>query len=39
MGLMDFAVRTTGFLGNLIGGTLPTLDRNWLDDLRASGGR
>lgn len=37
--LMYYAVRTTDFLGNLIGGTLPTLDQNCLDDLAANGGR
>jgi len=37
--LMYFAVRTTGFLGNLMGGAIPSLDQNCLDDLRANGGR
>ncbi len=36
--LMYYAVRTTDFLSNLLGG-MPTLDQDCLDDLRAAGGR
>lgn len=36
--IMYFAVRTTDFLSNLMGG-LPSLDQNCIDDLRANGGR
>lgn len=36
--LMYYAVRTTDFISNLMGGT-PDLDQNCLDDLLANGGR
>lgn len=36
--LMYYAVRTTDFISNLLGG-MPTLDQNCLDDLAANGGR
>lgn len=36
--IMYFAVRTTDFLSNLMGG-LPDLDQNCIDDLQANGGR
>lgn len=36
--LMYYAVRTSDFISNLLGG-VPTLDQNCLDDLRANGGR
>lgn len=37
--LMFYAVRTTDFLQNLLGGDAPTLDQGCLDDLRANGGK
>ena len=36
--LMYYAVRTTDFMSNLLGGA-PSLDQNCLDDLQANGGR
>lgn len=36
--LMYYAVRTTDFLSNLMGG-MPDLDQNCVDDLQANGGR
>lgn len=36
--LMYYAVRTTDFVSNLLGG-MPTLDQDCIDDLRANGGR
>jgi hypothetical protein len=37
--LMYHAVETTDFIGNLLGGNIPQLDQNCLDDLKANGGR
>jgi hypothetical protein len=36
--LMYYAVRTTDFIANLLGG-VPTLDQDCLDDLQANGGK
>lgn len=37
--LMYYAVRTTDFLDNLLGGTVPSLDQDCLNDLQAAGGK
>lgn len=37
--LMYWSVRTTDFLANLTGGTVPELDQDCLDDLQANGGK
>jgi hypothetical protein len=37
--LMHFSVRTTDYLDNLLGGTIPTLDADCLADLQANGGQ
>lgn len=37
--LMHYAVRTTDFIANLVGGAIPGLDQNCLDDLRVNGGK
>ena len=37
--LMHFAVRTTNYLDNLLGGSIPPLDANCLADLQANGGK
>ena len=37
--LMYYAIQTTGFLTNLTGGTIPALDGNCLQDLKANGGK
>jgi hypothetical protein len=37
--LMYYKVETNNFLANLLGGTVPSLDENCMNDLRANGGK
>lgn len=37
--LMYFAVRTSGFMSNLMGGNVPELDNQCIQDLQANGGK
>lgn len=37
--LMYFAVRTSDFVGNLMGGSIPELDSQCIQDLQANGGK
>lgn len=37
--LMYFAVRTSDFIGNLMGGAIPELDSQCIQDLQANGGK
>ncbi len=37
--LMYFEAQTTGMLGDLVAGPVPSLDANCLDDLKANGGK
>ncbi len=37
--LMYYAVETSSFIGNLMGGVIPSLNSQCIDDLRANGGK